>query len=218
MNYDYSKIINFFYGKNINKLNDVLKVVLSDGFIMLDVNVNARMILLEKDNVKYVLTKKGNRLVLFPDNYRSVCFTDSFGELIEININEEGNVIVSRIFNIDEPNGVVASTSTWHYEDNLYSEVVSRVMFIPHDKLEILENQESLEMFLTKYYPLRNDVLNDLFWDMNLFRKNNFIEYKVFERIMISDGYSKDTFENFYKKHTSKVLEIVKEKGKPSLF
>ena len=218
MNYDYSKIINFFYGKNINKLNDVLKVVLSDGFIMLDVNVNARMILLEKDNVKYVLAKKGNRLVLFPDNYRSVCFTDSFGELIEININEEGNVIVSRIFNIDEPNGVVASTSTWHYEDNLYSEVVSRVMFIPHDKLEILENQESLEMFLTKYYPLRNDVLNDLFWDLNLFRKNNFIEYKVFERIMISDGYSKDTFENFYKKHTSKVLEIVKEKGKPGLF
>ena len=73
-------------------------------------------------------------------------------------------------------------------------------------------------MFLTKYYPLRNDVLNDLFWDMNLFRKNNFIEYKVFERIMISDGYSKDTFENFYNKHISKVLEIVKEKGKPGLF
>lgn len=218
MNYDYSKIVNFFYGKNINKLNDVLKVVLSDGFMMLDVNINSRMILLEKDNIKYVLTKRENRLVLFPDNYRSVCFTDPFGELIEISFNEEGNVIVSRIFNIDEPNGVVASTSTWHYEDNLYSEVVSRVMFIPHDKLEILENQESLEMFITKYYSLRNDVLNDLFWDMNLFRKNNFIEYKVFERIMISDGYSKDTFENFYKKHTSKVLEIVKEKGKPGLF
>lgn len=218
MNYDYSKIVNFFYEKNIDKLNDVLKGVLSDGFMMLDVNINSRMILLEKNNVKYVLTKRENRLVLFPDNYRSVCFTDSFGELIEISINEEGNVIVSRIFNIDEPNGVVASTSTWHYEDKLYSEVVSRVMFIPHDKLEILENQESLEMFITKYYPLRNDVLNDLFWDMNLFRKNNFLEYKVFERIMISDGYSKDTFENFYKKHTSKVLEIVKEKGKPSLF
>lgn len=218
MEYDYSKIINFFYGKNINKLNDVLKVVLSDGFVMLDVNVNAKMILLEKNNIKYVLTKRGSGLVIFPDNYRSVCLSDAFGELIEINTNDEGNVIVSKIFCLDNPGGVVSSTSTWHYEDNLYTEVVGRVMFIEYEKIEILQNQDSLEMFLSKHYPLRNDVLNDLYWDLDLFRKNNFLEYKVFERIMVSDGYSKDTFENFYKKHTSKVLSTVKEKGKPGLF
>lgn len=218
MDYDYSKIINFFYGKDINKLNDVLKVVLSNGFMMLDVNMSNRMILLEKNNVKYILTKKDKRLVIFPDNYRSVCLTEAFGEVVEININDEGNVVVSSIFNIESPKGVVASTSTWHYEDNLYNEVVSRVMFISQDKLEIIENQESIEMFLSKYYSLRNDVLNDLYWDMEMFRKNNFLEAKVLERIMVSDGYTKDTFENFYKKHTDKVLSVVKEKGKPSIF
>lgn len=218
MDYDYSKIINFFYGKNINKLNDVLKVVLLDGFVMLDVNVNAKMILLEKNNIKYVLTKRDSGLLIFPDNYRSVCLSDDFGELIEINTNDEGNVIVSRIFSLDNPRGIVSSTSTWHYEDNLYTEVVGRVMFIEHEKIEILQNQESLEMFLSKYYPLRNDVLNDLYWDLDLLRKNNFLEYKIFERIMVSDGYTKDTFDNFYKKHIDKVLDVVKEKGKPSLF
>lgn len=218
MDFDYSKIVNFFFGRNINKLNDVLKVVLESGFMMLDVNMNNRMILLEKNDLKYILAKRNDRLVIFPDNYRSVCLTEEFGELIEIIINDEGNVTVSKIFNLDEPSGVVASTSTWRYEDGLYIEVVSRVMFIEKEKMDIIENQESIEMFLSKYYPLRNDVLNDLYWDFNILRKNNFIEPKVFERIMISDGYTKDKFEVFYKKHMDKVLSVVKEKGKPSLF
>ena len=127
-------------------------------------------------------------------------------------------VILSKIFRCEDPNGVIASTSTWHYEDNMYNEVVSRVMFIEQEKIEILENQQTLDMFLSKYYPLRNDILNDLFWDLNLYRKNNFLDAKVMERIMVSDGYSKDTFESFYKKHKEKVISTVKEKGKSGLF
>lgn len=218
MEYDYSKIVEFYFGKKINKLNDVLKNVINDGFLMLDVNVPNKVILLEKNAKKYIMVKREERLVIFPDNFRSICFFEDFGEVIEININQDGNIIVSRIFRNEDPKGVIASTSTWHYEDKMYNEVVSRVMYIEQEKLEIIENQQTIEMFLTKYYPLRNDILNDLFWDLNLFRKNNFLDIKVMERIMISDGYSKDTFESFYKKHKEKVISTVKEKGKTSLF
>ena len=216
MDFDYAKIINFFYGRNVDKLNDVLKVVLSDNFTMLDVNMQARAILLIKNNTKYILTKRENRLIIFPDNYRGVCLTEQFGELIEISINDEGNVIVSKIFNSDDPKGVVAMTSTWHYEEKMYIEVVCRVMFVEQEKLDVIENKQSIEMFLSKYYPLRNDVLNDLYWDFNALMKNVFIKPKVFERIMVSDGYTRDKFEEFYKKQTNKALNIVKEKGKIS--
>lgn len=218
MEYDYSKIVEFYFGKRINKLNDVLKNVISDGFLMLDVNVPNRVILLEKNRKKYIMVKREERLVIFPDNFRSICFFEEFGEIIEMNINQDGNVVVSRIFRSEDPKGVIASTSTWHYEDNMYNEVVSRVMFIEQDKLEVIENQQTIDMFLEKYYSLRNDILSDLFWDLNLFRKNNFLDAKVMERIMISDGYLKDSFENFYKKHREKVLSTVIEKGKNGLF
>lgn len=218
MEYDYSKIVEFFFGKRNNKLNEVLKNVVGDGFLMLDVNVPNRIILLEKEKKKYIMIKREERLVIFPDNFRSICFFEEFGEVIEISINQDGNVVVSRIFRSEEPKGIISSTSTWHYEDNMYNEVASRVMFIEQDKLEIIENQETIEMFLSKYYPLRNDILSDLFWDLNLFRKNNFLDAKVIERVMVSDGYSKDSFEMFYKKHREKVLSTVREKGKNGLF
>ena len=201
MQYDYSKIVGFLYGKQIEKLNDVLKYLLYNEFVMLDVNVKTKMILLEKNNLKYVLFKLSDRLLIIPDNYRSLCLYDEFGEIVEINFNDEGNIVVSKLFREMVSKGVAAITSTWHYEDGMYNEVVGRAMFISQDKLENTLNDESLDMFLNKYHDLRNDILNDLFWDLTLFAKNNFIEVKISERIMVSDGFNKDKFENLYKKH-----------------
>ena len=70
MQYDYSKIVAFLYGKEEKKLNDVLKEVLTDGFIMLDVSVPNKIILLEKNNMKYVLLKNKDRILIIPDTYR----------------------------------------------------------------------------------------------------------------------------------------------------
>ena len=210
MQYDYSKIVSFLYGKQIEKLNDVLRYILLNEFVMLDVNVNAKMILLEKKNIKYVLLKLSDRLLIVPDNYRSMCLYDEFGEIVEISFNDEGNIVVSKLFRGLDTNGVSAITSTWHYEDGLYNEVVGKVMFISQDKLENTLNDESLDMFLNKYHDLRNDILKDLFWDLTLYAKNNFIDVKISERIMISDGFNKDKFEVLYKKHYEKALEVIK--------
>lgn len=218
MQYDYGKVVTFLYGKEVSRLNDVMKVVLSNGFVMLDVNMNAKMILLEKNGLKYVLTKRNDRLIIFPDNYSALTFADDFGEIIEMSINTDGNVVVSNIFNSNVHPGVVATTSTWSYFDKLYSEVVSRVMFVKKDALESVNNRMSIEMFINEYYIHRNDVLSDLYWDFEMFRKNNFLEAVFSERIQINDGYSKEPFDDLYKRHMDKVLSVVSEKGKPSLF
>ena len=218
MQYDYSKIVTFLYGKEEKKLNDVLKEVLIDGFTMLDVSVPNKIILLEKNNMKYVMLKNKDRILIIPDTYRGLCLTDEFGEVFEISILEDGNINVSKIICLDKPRGVGSVTSTWHFDGELYNEVVSRVMFIEYEKLNAVYNQESLEMFINNYYDLRNDILRSIFWDLTLFTKNNFINVKFSERIMISDGYTKDKFDILYKKHIDKAFETNNEKGKPSLF
>lgn len=218
MKYDYTKVVNFFYGKNIDKLNDVFEMILSNDYIMLDVNVQSKMILLEKKDLKYIMLKQKERILIIPDNFRSVCLTDDFGEILEISINSDENINISKIFNVSSPRGVGAVTSTWHYENGLYNEIVGRTMFIEYDKLNNFFNNESLDMFLSKYFEIRNDILKDLFWDLTAFTKNNFIDVKFSERIMISDGYNKDNFNVLYKKHIDKSIEVINEKGKSSLF
>lgn len=218
MDFDYSKVVNFLYGKQVNKLNEVLKVIINNGFIMTNVDTSTKIIFLEKNGVDYFLLKRGKRVVILPANYYNLSFCDEFGEVIEISINNDGDIITSSIFNITNPNGVIATTTTWHFNDNLYSQVVGRVMFIEKEKMDIVQNKESIEMFINSYYPRRNDVFNDLYWDMESFRKNNFIETKVSERIQVNDGYSGEEFSSLYKKQIDKVLEIVKDKGKSSLF
>jgi len=217
MEYDYNKIVCFLFGRQVNKLNEVLKYNISNDFLMLDVNIPNKVILLEKDNLKYVMYNDNNKVMIIPDGYRSLCFSDDFGEIIEINTNGDGDIIVSKIFRYNN-SGAGAITSTWKYENGEYIEIVGRVMFIEQKELEIVENQDSIEMFLNKYSKLRNDVLNDLYWDLNMFAKNNFINVKLSERIMISDGFNKDKFEVLYKKHIDKAFKTIEEKSKPSLF
>ena len=217
MEYDYSKIVVFLYGKQVDKLNEVLKEVIS-SFVMLDVKVQNRMILLEKNEKKYVMFKNKDRILIIPDTYRADCLNDEFGEVIEISIFKDGNINISKIFSLNKPRGVGGITSTWHFDGNLYNEIVGRVMFIEYEKLNAVYNHESLEMFINKYYDLRNDILKSIFWDLSLFAKNNFIDIKFSERVMISDGYNKDKFDVLYKKHIDKTLEVINEKGKPSIF
>lgn len=216
--YDYSKIVEFIYGKKEDKLNDVLKYLLSNDYLMLDVHIQNKVILLEKNKNKYVMLKKDNRILILPINFNSVCLTEEFGELTEICINQDGYVIISKIFNTEAPKGVGAYTSAWRYESNLYNEVVGRVMFIKQEKIEVIENQESLEMFINKYYDLRNDILNDLYWDLTLFAKNNFLDVNLSQRIMASDAFNTDKFDVLYKKHREESLKLIAEKGKSSLF
>ena len=215
MNYDFNKIISFFYGKNVNKLTEVLRVVLCDGFNMISVDSNQKIIYLQKNNVNYHLVKQEDRLLIYPEIYKSLSFTDEFGEVIEICLNIDGDVTVSRIFNANK--GVCSTTSVWHYSDNLYTQVVARVMYIENEKLNVIDNRESIEMFINTYYLRRNEVFNSLYWDMDLLRKNNFISASLVERIQINDGYKKEAFEELYKRYLDKVSLVLSEK-KSSLF
>lgn len=218
MEYDYGKIVDFIFGKRNESLYEIIKYILSKEFTMLDVNIPNKMILLQKKEFKYVIFKEKDRILIIPDNYKSLCLTDDFGEILEISINNDGNISISKIFNLDKPRGIAATTSTWNYESKLYSEVVGRALFVDYEKLNSIYSHESLDMFLNKYYELRTDVLKDLFWDLTLFLKNNFIETNISERVMISDGFSKDKFEILYKKHIDKVFETIDKKEKPGLF
>lgn len=215
MNYDFNKIISFFFGKSINKLTEVLKVVLNNGFNMISVDPNLKIIYLQKNNINYHLVKNEDRLLIYPENYKSLSFADEFGEVIEICLNVDGDATVSSIFNIND--GVCSTTSVWHYTDNLYTQVVARVMYIENEKLNVINNRESIEMFINTFYSRRNEVFNSLYWDMDTLRKENFINAKLTERIQINDGYKKEVFEELYKRYIDKVYLVLNEK-KSSLF
>lgn len=217
MEYDYSKIVEFIYGRKLEKLNEVFKALLLE-YKMIDVNQEKGIILLVKNDIKYYMFKAKDRILIIPINYNSVSFADDFNEICEISINSDNDIVISKIFNVLDLKGVASTTSTWHYENGLYNEVVSRVMFVLNEKINIVYNQETLDMFINKYYDNRKDILRDLYWDFNSYLKNNFIDIKFSERIMVSDGFNQDKIEVLYKKLNEKVYEVLKNKCKNTLF
>lgn len=218
MEYDYSKIVNFLYGKNNKMLNYVLETVLSTGFTLLDVSLKSEIIFLQKNKMEYFMLKDRERVLILPTKFLELSFNDNFGELWEISINVDNDVVISNIFNLSSLKGIMATTSTWHFNDGLFSQVVGRVMFIKNNDLEGVTNKETIEMFINSYFPRRRELFGDLYWDMDLFRKNNFINTSILERIQVNDGYKYEPFKELYIKHLNKSISNVKEKTKPSLF
>ncbi len=220
MNFDYSKIINFLCKKDINDFNDILKEVIEKYFVMLKVNTSNRMILLrdKESDFKFILVYKNNRILIYPDTYSALSFGDDFKRIVEIKLNSNNDVVLSYIFTIDKPKGIVAVTSTWHYEDKMYTEVVSRVMFFKEEKIIALDNKESIQSFLNLYYEKRDEVFGDLYWDMDKLRKNLFVEPDLMMRIQINDGFKKEEFKNLFIKHNEKISEVINKNCKSSLF
>lgn len=217
MGYDYSKIVEFIYGRRLEKLNQVFEALLTE-YKMIDVNKEKGIILLIKEDTKYYMFKAKDRILIIPINYNSVSFIDDFKEICEISINSDNDIVLSKISKSIKRKGVISSTTTWHYENGLYNEVVGRVMFVFDEKLNIIYNPETLDMFINRYYENRKDILRDLYWDFNSYLKNNFIEIKFSERIMISNGFDQDKFDILYKKHNEKKEEVINNRLKNNLF
>jgi len=216
MNYDYSKVVNFLYDKNVSKLNEVIKTIMNTGFTMTFVDTNSKIIFMNKNGVEYFLLKDKDRVLFLPHKFQTLSFSDDFGEIIEVNINEDGDIVTSNIFNLN--GGVVAATSTWHFANNLYTQNMGRFLFLKKEKLDIINNRETIESFINTYYLKRNGVLKDLYWDMESLRKSNFIEPLLSMRIQINDGYKEEPFDVLYKNYIDNIINIINEKNKPGLF
>ena len=50
MNYDYNKIVNFLFGKEIKALNSVIEEVINSRYTLIDVNTKNKMFLLNEKN------------------------------------------------------------------------------------------------------------------------------------------------------------------------
>lgn len=215
--YDINKIIEFICGKKIDKLNQIFEVLLTE-YKMIDVNQEKKIILLLKDDNKYYMFKAKDRILIIPINFNMISFVDDFKEISEISINSDNDIVISKIYNSIKYKGIFSTTSTWHFENGLYNEVVCRVMFVLSEKLNTIYNPENLDMFINKYYESRKDILRDLYWDFNSYLKNNFIDVKFSLRVISNDTYSKDNFLGLYNKQKEKIEEVINSKMKNSLF
>ena len=59
MNYDYNKIVNFLFGKEIKALNSVIEEVINSRYTLIDVNTKNKMFLLTVCLIifRYILQK-----------------------------------------------------------------------------------------------------------------------------------------------------------------
>ena len=104
MNYDYNKIVNFLFGKEIKALNSVIEEVINSRYTLIDVNTKNKMFLLNEKNTNtsFILEKRGDGILIAPDLYSNLNFSDNFIELTEVSINENnGDTIVSKIFKLN---------------------------------------------------------------------------------------------------------------------
>lgn len=213
MDINYSKVVDFLLPIDTSKrgLNIILEEILNN-YYMTDVNSNIRFVsLLSKLNKNpYILSKRGNGIMIASSNYKTLNFTDDFGEIIEIRCNEDNEVILSSISQYSNPKGICVSVSIWHNEDeNKFTQVSGRILFIDYDDLLTIKNRFSIEMFINKYQVKRNDIYCDLYWDMYSLTKEEFINIKKNMRIQINDGYTKETFKDLYKKYNNKLKSII---------
>lgn len=214
MNINYGKVVDFLLPSNVNKkgLNIVLEEVLNN-YYMIDVNSNIRAISLSSkiDKKPYVISSRNSGIMMATVQYKTLNFTDDFGEIIEMRCNEDNDVVLSSIIQYDNPKGICISVSIWHNEEeNKFTQVSGRIFFIGYDDLSIIKNKLSIEMFINQYQLKRNDIYCDLYWDMYSLTKAEFINIKNNERIQINDGYNKETFKDLYKKYIEKVSKTVK--------
>jgi len=219
MDIDYNKIVSFLLGKSVSSISHVLKEVLTTGYRLMDVDNENKIIYLKSlDTSKdYYMIRRMQNIIIIPEGYSNLSLGEEFGEILEISINDDSDVVLSSIKEIKNPNGVCVTTSTWHNNDDKYTQVVGRVMYITRDNISSLINKESIEMFLINYNSKRTGIFKDLYWDMTSLLKSSFIEIKINERVQVNDGYTKESFEELYKRWNMEVNKIVTKKGS-SLF
>lgn len=209
MNYDYNKIVNFLFGKEIKALNSVIEEVINSRYTLIDVNTKNKMFLLNEKNTNtsFILEKRGNGILIAPDLYSNLNFSDNFIELTEVSINENnGDAIVSKIFKQDDK--LVAFTTSWHYSNDSYTEAINKMMIINSDDIEKISDRYTIETFLKSFYEKRKGIFSDLYWDMDLLTKNIFIDAKRIERININNG-NADKFDVIYNKYLKIVTDAV---------
>lgn len=209
MNYDYNKIVKFLFNKEVKSLNNILEEVLKSRYNLIDVNVSNKMILLNEvnTNTSFILEKRGNSILIAPDLYATLNFSDDFIELIEVSINENnGDAIVSKIFK--QNNKLVAFTTSWHYENDTYAESINKMIIINSEDIEKISDRYTIESFLKSFYEKRKGILSDLYWDMDLLTKSLFIDVKRIERVIINNGNS-DKFNILYNKYLKIVEDAV---------
>jgi hypothetical protein len=214
MDIDYKKIIEFLFNDNSKKngLDIALKEVLKN-YCMINVDQISKIIMLKsrKTERDFILKKRKKSIIILPTDYMKLSFNDDFEEIIEIRLNDDNDVVLSNITTISNPKGIYISGSNWHNEDNnTFTQVVGRVIFIDFDSLKALENRQSIEMFISKYDMIRNDIFCDLYWDINSLIKSVFIEPKKAFKVQINDGFTKEEFNTLYEKYTNKIKELIK--------
>jgi len=214
MDIDYKKVIEFLFNDNSKKtgLDIALKEVLKK-YCMINVDQFSKNIMLKsrKTERDFILKKRKNSIIILPTDYMRLSLNEDFEEIIEIRLNDDNDVVVSNIDFIDNPKGIYVSGSNWHNEgNNTFTQVVGRVIFIDSDSLKALENRLSIEMFISKYDMLRNDIFCDLYWDINSLIKSVFIEPKKAFKVQVNDGFTKEEFNALYEKYTNKVKELIK--------
>jgi len=214
MDIDYKKIIDFLYNDNSKKtgLDIVLKEILKK-YLMVNVDQIKKTVLLKSKKTKrdFILKKRKNSIIILPSDYYRLSLSEDFEEIIEIRLNDDNDVVVSNINFIENPKGIYVSGSNWHNEDsNTFTQVVGRVIFIDSNSLTTLENRQSIEMFISKYDMLRNDIFCDLYWDATSLIKSVFIEPKKAFKVQVNDGFTKEEFNILYEKYTDKIKELIK--------
>lgn len=209
MNYDYNKIVNFLFGKEIKALNSILEEVVNSKYTLIDVNTRSKMFLLNEKstNTRFILEKRGNGVLIAPDLYSRINFSNDFIEIIEISINENnGDAIVSKIFKQNDK--LVSFTTSYHYSDDSYTEAINKMIIIGSEDIKKIADRYTIETFLKSFYEKRSGIYNDLYWDIDLLAKNMFIDVKRIERVNINDGKS-DKFDIIYNKYLKIVSDAV---------
>jgi hypothetical protein len=214
MDIDYKKIIVFLFNDNSKKtgLDIVLKEILKK-YCMVNVDQFNKTILLKsrKTERDFILRKRKNSIIILPSDYMKLSLNEDFEEIIEIRLNDDNDVVVSNINVNDNPKGIYVSGSNWHNEDNnTFTQVVGRVIFIDNESLTALQNRQSIEMFIRKYDMLRNDVFCDLYWDITSLIKSIFVEPKKVFKVQVNDGFTKEEFNVLYEKYINKIKELIK--------
>jgi hypothetical protein len=216
MDIDYKKIVEFLFNDNSKKtgIDIALKEILKK-YCMINVDQISRTIMLKsrKTERDFILKKRKNSIIILPTDYMRLSLNENFEEIIEIRLNDDNDVVVSNIDVIDNPKGIYVSGSNWHNEgNNTFTQVVGRIIFIDSDSLIALENRLSIEMFISKYDMLRNDIFCDLYWDINSLIKSVFIEPKKAFKVQVNDGFTKEEFNVLYEKYTNKVKDLLSQK------
>lgn len=214
MNIDYKKIIEFLFNDSSKKtgLDIVLKEVLKK-YCMINVDLFKKTVLLKsrKTERDFILKKRKSSIIILPSDYMNLSLSEDFEEIIEIRLNDDNDVVVSNINAIENPKGIYVSGSNWHNEDNnTFTQVIGRVIFIDIESLNVLHNRLTIDMFINKYDMLRNDIFCDLYWDINSLIKSVFIEPKKAFKVQVNDGYTKEEFSMLYEKYINKIKELVK--------